>query len=79
VALLGRSTPTGTVLAAFLFGALQAGGQKMQVTTGVPIDLVLILRALIVLFIAAPLLMKAIFRFSSEAADSGPSFGGWGA
>jgi len=79
VALLGRSTPTGTVLAAFLFGALQAGGQKMQVDTGVPVDLVLILRALIVLFIAAPLLMKAIFRFSAKAADAGPSFGGWGA
>lgn len=79
VALLGRSTPTGTVLAAFLFGALQAGGQKMQVDTGVPVDLVLILRALIVLFIAAPLLMKAIFRIKAEGAAAGPSFGGWGA
>lgn len=79
VALLGRSTPTGTVLAAFLFGALQAGGQKMQVDTGVPVDLVLILRGLIVLFIAAPLLMKAIFRIKAEGAVAGPSFGGWGA
>lgn len=79
VALLGRSTPVGTVLAAFLFGALQAGGQKMQVDTGVPVDLVLILRGLIVLFIAAPLLMKAIFRIKAEGAAAGPSFGGWGA
>lgn len=79
VALLGRSTPTGTVFAAFLFGALQAGGQKMQVDTGVPVDLVLILRALIVLFIAAPMLMKAIFRIKAEGAAAGPSFGGWGA
>ena len=78
VALLGRSTPTGTVFAAFLFGALQAGGQKMQVDTGVPVDLVLILRGLIVLFIAAPLLMKAIFRIKAEGAAAGPSFGGWG-
>ncbi len=79
VALLGRSTPTGTVLAAFLFGALQAGGQQMQVDTGVPVDLVLILRALIVLFIAAPMLMKAIYRIKAESAAAGPSFGGWGA
>ncbi len=79
VALLGRSTPGGTVLAALLFGALQAGGQKMQVDTGVPVDLVLILRALIVLFIAAPLLMKSIFRIKAEGAIAGPSFGGWGA
>ena len=78
VALLGRSTPLGTVLAAFLFGALQAGGQQMQVDTGVPIDLVLILRALIVLFIAAPLLMKSVWRIKAEGAAAGPSFGGWG-
>lgn len=78
VALLGRSSPTGTALAAFLFGALQAGGQKMQVDTGVPVDLVLILRALIVLFIAAPLLMKAVWRIKAEGATAGPSFGGWG-
>lgn len=78
VALLGRSTPLGTVLAAFLFGALQAGGQKMQVETGVPVDLVLILRALIVLFIAAPQLMRAIWRVKAEGAAAAPSFGGWG-
>jgi simple sugar transport system permease protein len=78
VALLGRSSPSGTALAALLFGALQAGGQKMQVDTGVPIDLVLILRALIVLFIAAPLLMKAVWRIKAEGASAGPSFGGWG-
>lgn len=78
VALLGRSSPMGTALAAFLFGALQAGGQKMQVDTGVPVDLVLILRALIVLFIAAPLLMKAVWRIKAEGAAAGPSFGGWG-
>ncbi len=78
VALLGRSTPIGTVLAAFLFGALQAGGQKMQVETGVPVDLVLILRALIVLFIAAPQLMRAIWRVKAEGAAAAPSFGGWG-
>jgi simple sugar transport system permease protein len=78
VALLGRSTPVGTVLAAFLFGALQAGGQKMQVQTGVPVDLVLILRALIVLFIAAPQLMRAIWRVKAEGAAEAPSFGGWG-
>ena len=78
VALLGRSTPVGTVLAALLFGALQSGGQKMQVETGVPVDLVLILRALIVLFIAAPQLMKFVWRVKAEGATAGPSFGGWG-
>ena len=78
VALLGRSTPLGTALAAFLFGALQTGGQKMQVETGVPVDLVLILRALIVLFIAAPELMRFIWRVRAKGAESAPTFGGWG-
>jgi len=78
VALLGRSTPLGTALAAFLFGALNAGGQKMQVETGIPVDLVLILRALIVLFIAAPELMRLVWRVKAEGAAQAPSLGGWG-
>lgn len=62
VALLGRSTPWGTFFAALLYGAFRAGGVSMQVETGTPIDLVLVVQALIVLFIAAPPLVRSIFR-----------------
>jgi ABC-type uncharacterized transport system permease subunit len=62
VALLGRARPGGTVLAGLLFGALRAGGVQMQSSTGVPVDLVQVVQALIVLFIAAPALIRAIFR-----------------
>ncbi len=62
VALLGRSRPLGTVLAGLLFGALRAGGFAMQARTGTPIDIVLVVQSLIVLFIAAPPLVRAIFR-----------------
>jgi len=62
VALLGRATPGGTVLAGLLFGALHAGGVQMQSSTGTPIDLVQVIQALVVLFIAAPALIRAIFR-----------------
>ena len=62
VALLGRSTPWGTFFAALLFGAFRAGGVSMQVATGTSIDIVLVLQALIVLFIAAPPLVRAMFR-----------------
>jgi len=62
VALLGRSRPGGVVLAGLLFGALQAGGVSMQARTGTPIDIVLVVQSLIVLFIAAPPLVRAIFR-----------------
>ncbi|GAA0513974.1 ABC transporter permease [Paractinoplanes deccanensis] len=62
VALLGRNKPWGTLLAAILYGALRAGGNLMQVDAGVSLELVTVLQALIVIFIAAPALVKAIFQ-----------------
>jgi simple sugar transport system permease protein len=63
VALLGRSHPVGVLLAGLLFGALQAGGRQMQVSAGVRIDLIGIIQALIIIFVAAPMLVRAIFPF----------------
>lgn len=62
VALLGRSKPLGIFFSGLLFGALRAGGVVMQARTGTPIDLVLVVQSLIVLFIAAPPLVRAVFR-----------------
>jgi simple sugar transport system permease protein len=79
VALLGRNKPVGIVFAAFLFGILEAGGRKMQLETDIPLDVVLVLRALIVLFIAAPALTRLIWRLKSEGSTSVLQFRGWGA
>ncbi|WP_199922329.1 ABC transporter permease [Microterricola viridarii] len=62
VALLGRSRPWGIFGAGLLFGALKAGGFSMQAAEGIPIDIVLVVQSLIVLFIAAPPLVRAVFR-----------------
>jgi simple sugar transport system permease protein len=62
VALLGRSKPWGIFVAGILFGALKAGGFAMQAAQGIPIDIVLVVQSLIVLFIAAPPLIRVIFR-----------------
>jgi simple sugar transport system permease protein len=62
VALLGRSRPIGVFFAGVLFGALKAGAYSMQASEGIPIDIVLVVQSLIVLFIAAPPLVRAIFR-----------------
>lgn len=61
VALLGRSHPIGILAAGLLFGALEAGGRQMQVDAGVSIDLIGIIQALIIVFIAAPLLVRSLF------------------
>jgi simple sugar transport system permease protein len=45
-----------------LFGALRAGGQQMQVSTDISLDLILVIQALVVVFIAAPALIRAIYR-----------------
>lgn len=69
VALLGRSKPGGIVAAGLLYGGLSAGGRFMEVVTGTPIDIVLVLQALVVLFIAAPGLVRTIFRLPAPSAD----------
>jgi simple sugar transport system permease protein len=68
VALLGRNRPWGVLLAALLFGALRAGGNRMQSFSGISLELVTVLQALIVIFIAAPALVKAIFRLRAARA-----------
>lgn len=62
LALLGRSHPWGVVASGLLFGALRAGGQEMQVQTDISLDLILVIQALVVVFIAAPALIRAIYR-----------------
>lgn len=66
VALLGRSRPLGTVLAGLLFGAMKAGGLAMQAQAGTPLDLTAVLQALIVMFVAAPMLVRDILPFLKQ-------------
>jgi simple sugar transport system permease protein len=81
VALLGRARPGGVVLAALLFGALHAGAPLMQVATSTPVDIVQVIQALIVMFVAAPPLIKAMYRLrATRAGGSGQALSkGWGA
>jgi len=71
VALLGRARPLGVVLAGLLFGALNAGGTVMEAATGVPADVTNVIEALIVLFVAAPPLIRLLFRLRSTS-GAGP-------
>ena len=79
VALLGRNRPWGTLFAAILYGGLRAGGNLMQVDVGISLELVTVLQALIVIFIAAPALVKAMFQLrDARTARLGTSMAkGW--
>jgi general nucleoside transport system permease protein len=78
VALLGRGKAGGIVAAGLLFGALRAGGVQMQSSTGTPVDLVQVIQSLIVLFIAAPALIRAVFRIRASGAGVGQELAkGW--
>jgi general nucleoside transport system permease protein len=80
IALLGRARPAGVVAAAFLIGALRAGATPMQAATGIPIHLVVVLQALVIMFIAAPALVRAIYRIRAERQIGAETFAkGWGA
>ena len=79
VALLGRGKPWGTVVAGVVFGALKAGGRTMQSQTSTPVDLVLVIQALVILFIAAPVLIRAIFRLRETSEATSGVAAGWGA
>jgi simple sugar transport system permease protein len=61
VALLGGSSAGGVLLAGLLFGAMKAGGPAMQVADVAP-EVLVVIQSLIVLFVAAPPLIRAIFR-----------------
>jgi ABC-type uncharacterized transport system permease subunit len=66
VALLGRTRPWGVVGASLLFGALEAGGSIMQTHDQISINIITVIQALIVIFVAAPKLIKEIFRLRAE-------------
>ena len=77
VALLGQATPIGTLFGALLFGALQTGGRTLLSNTGTSPDIVQVIQALIVLFIAAPALMKSIFKIKENFNDKSMAAKGW--
>jgi simple sugar transport system permease protein len=62
LALLAGNRPMGIVLASLLFGALRTGGGLMQVKTGIPLDLLVFIQALVIMFVAAPGLIRWLYR-----------------
>jgi simple sugar transport system permease protein len=79
VALLGRANPAGVLGAAFLFGVLRAGSTGMQAATSTPVDIIVVIQALIILFVAAPALVRSIYRIRAGRGTTQNFTTSWGA
>jgi simple sugar transport system permease protein len=62
VALLGRAHPVGIMLAALLFGAMRAGSGLMQIRAGIPVEIIDVIQATILLFLAADIVIRRLLR-----------------
>lgn len=78
VALLGKSHPAGVVLAALLFGFLRSGATNMQSIAGIPIDIISIIQGLVIVFIAAPAIIRWLYRIKSLKVEEIVLTRGWG-
>ena len=78
LALLGKSHPFGVVLAALLFGFLRSGATNMQSIAGIPIDIISIIQGLVIVFIAAPAIIRWLYRIRSIKVEETVLTRGWG-
>ncbi len=68
IALLGRAHPVGVLFGALLFGVMRAGAPLMQIRAEVPIEIIDVLQAIILFFLAADIIVRRLFRFRAERA-----------
>jgi simple sugar transport system permease protein len=66
VALLGRANPIGIVFASLLLGAMRAGAPLMQIQAGVPPQMIDVLQGVILLFLAADVIVRQVFRIRAK-------------
>lgn len=78
LALLGKSHPLGVVLAALLFGILRSGATSMQSLAGIPIHIISIIQGLVIIFVAAPAIIRAIYRIRIGRTTETVLTRGWG-
>jgi ABC-type uncharacterized transport system permease subunit len=78
IALLGQSHPLGVVLSAFLWGTLRSGATRMQSLAGVPIEFISIIQGLVIIFVAAPAVIRWIYRIRAIRTETAVLTRGWG-
>lgn len=78
LALLGKSHPAGVVMAALLFGFLRSGATDMQSIARIPIDIISIIQGMVIIFIAAPDIIRWLYRLRSVKTQETVLTRGWG-
>ncbi len=78
VAFLAKSSPLGVLPAAFLWGGLRNGASLMQLRTGVSIDLINVIQALVIVFVAADSIVRWMYRIPKKGKSASIFSRGWG-
>lgn len=67
IALLGQANPIGIMFSALLLGAMRAGAPLMQIEAGVPVEIIDVIQGVILIFLAAEIVVRRIFRLKAAA------------
>ncbi|MFZ3150449.1 MAG: ABC transporter permease [Anaerolineaceae bacterium] len=79
LALIGNNTPLGVILASLLFGILRNGATRMMVVSSIPIDIIDVIQAIILVFVAAPAIIRSIYHLKkSKQEENQVIISGWG-
>ena len=79
LALIGNNTPIGVILASLLFGTLRNGATRMMVVSAIPIDIIDVIQAIILIFVAAPAIIRSIYHLKQPKVEETQVFlSGWG-
>jgi len=78
LALLGNSHPLGVVLSSLLFGFLRGGAARMQSVANVPVEIIRIIQGIVIVFVAAPAIIRAIYRLRVVREEETLLVRGWG-
>jgi simple sugar transport system permease protein len=78
IALLARANPLGVIPAALLVGLMEAGASRMQFKAGVAPELIDVIQALILFFVAAPIIIRWLLRMRHDTSEQLQLGAGWG-
>lgn len=80
ISLLARNDPLGILLSSFLFGAMRNGADLMELASGVSKYIISLLQALVLLFVAAPPIVRWLYRLRAPGGreESATVTRGWG-